>query len=193
MSSSLVDRVDQRLDDVVTVLRGRRVADVAANVASALGDHGLVWVLIGLLRGRTPGPRRTIAVRAIAFTGIVTPIVNSALKSSVGRVRPVRQVDDPRPVRLPRSTSFPSGHTLTAWCAATLLAEDDPIAPAYYLLAVSVSLSRVHLRLHHATDVLAAAALGVALGRLGRVLLPVTRLGQPRRGMATAPCALSRA
>ena len=73
-------------------------------------------------------------------------------------------------VRVPRTASFPSGHTMAAWCAATLLADGDPLAPLYYAIAVMVSLSRIHVRLHHATDVVAGTLIGIALGRTGRHL-----------------------
>lgn len=150
------------------------MADGLAYGASALGDHGLVWFLIGLARGREKG-RRAQARWAVGFSGAVTPVVNAGVKAVVGRGRPDRRAGDPRTVREPGTSSFPSGHALAAWCAATLLADDDPLAPAYYLVAAAVSLSRIHLRQHHATDVLAGAALGVGLGHLGRLVAPWRR------------------
>lgn len=189
MLSSAVESFDRFVDERFEPWRGRRVADAVAYAASALGDHGLVWFLAGVVRGRRAGPRRALAVRAVVFTGVLTPVVNAGLKSAVGRVRPDRQSGRSIPVRIPRTASFPSGHALAAWCAATLLAEDDPAAAAYYAAAAAVSASRVHLRLHHATDVVAGSVLGVGLGRLGRRLLApggavMGRLectGRPRR------------
>jgi undecaprenyl-diphosphatase len=171
----LLDRVeslDRSVDALVAPLRGRRLVDATAYAASALGDHGLVWFLAGVARGARPGPRRAVAIRAIVFTGAVAPVVNAALKSAVGRRRPPQESPRPIPVRIPRTASFPSGHALAAWCAATLLADDDPLAPAYYAMAGAISLSRVHVRLHHATDVVAGSVLGIVLGRLGRLLEP---------------------
>ncbi|MGH9017456.1 MAG: phosphatase PAP2 family protein [Acidimicrobiales bacterium] len=165
-----ISGVDGRLDAVLGRWRGRPVPDALAYAASALGDHGLVWFLIGLARARRPGRRRRVAVWALVFSGAVTPAVNTAVKTLVGRGRPDPRDDDPRQVRAARTTSFPSGHALAAWCAATVLADDDPGAPLYYLLAATVSASRIHLRQHHATDVLAGAALGLGLGRWGRRL-----------------------
>jgi undecaprenyl-diphosphatase len=104
---------------------------------------------------------------------IPPPVVNATLKSVVGRTRPQAESPHRLPVRIPRTASFPSGHTLAAWCAATLLAEDDPWAPAYYAIAGAVSFSRLHVRLHHATDVVAGSILGILLGRLGRRLVPI--------------------
>jgi len=193
MSGTVVDAFDDRVDSVVARWRGHPVADTVARGASALGDHGLVWFLIAVVRGRRPGRRRAVAAWAIVFSGAVTPVVNILAKGVVGRRRPEVRADDPRPARIPRSTSFPSGHALAAWCAATLLARDDPLAPAYYLVAGTVSASRVHLRQHHATDVLVGAALGMALGRAGRRLAPPWRSGSGGGGMGGAGKALARA
>jgi undecaprenyl-diphosphatase len=167
-----VDAFDRFVDGLVAPLRGRRVVDATAYAASALGDHGLVWFLAGVARAARPGPRRATAIRAVAFTGVIAPVVNAALKSAVGRRRPPQETPHPVPIRIPRTASFPSGHALAAWCAATLLAEDDPLAPAYYAMAGGISFSRVHVRLHHATDVVAGSVLGIVLGRLGRGLVP---------------------
>ena len=183
MSWPGVDAFDDRVDTMVGRWRGRPGADGLAFVASALGDHGLIWFLIAVVRGRRPGRGRAVAVWAVVFSGAVTPAVNAAVKAVVGRGRPDPREDDPPPVRVPRSTSFPSGHALAAWCAATLLADDDPLAGGYYLMAAAVSLSRVHLRQHHTTDVLAGAALGIVLGRVGRRMGPPGRHRSGRRGM----------
>jgi undecaprenyl-diphosphatase len=175
MSWPGVEKVDTRLDSFVAGWRGHPTVDALAYGASALGDHGLIWFLIGLARSRRPGRRRSLAVWAVSFTGVVAPVVNAGLKSAVGRGRPDPRPDDPPSIRTPRSASFPSGHTLAAWCAATLLADDDVLAPLYYAVAGTVSVSRVHLRHHHATDVLAGAAVGLGLGHLGRKLSPFRR------------------
>jgi undecaprenyl-diphosphatase len=167
-----VEAFDRSVDGLVAPLRGRRLVDATAYVASALGDRGLVWFLAGVARGVRPGPRRAAAIRAVAFTGVVAPVVNAALKSAVGRRRPPREAPHPIPIRVPRTASFPSGHALAAWCAATLLADDDPLAPGYYAMAGAISFSRVHVRLHHATDVVAGSVLGIVLGWLGRILVP---------------------
>ena len=171
--ASSFDWLDKRVDTAFAPLRGRPAPDAIASVASALGDHGLVWFLLALARARRPGRRRTVAMRALLFTGALTPMVNAGLKAAVGRVRPEDQPDRSLPVRIPRTTSFPSGHALAAWCAATLLDDDDPWSPAYYAMATIISVSRVHARLHHTTDVLAGSLLGILLGRLGRLLFPV--------------------
>jgi len=153
-------------------VRGRPLPDALSSIASALGDYGFVWLVFALVRARHDGRDRRLALRALLFTGAVVPVVNMALKTAVGRVRPSGHEPQPH-VRIPRTTSFPSGHALAAWCAATLLSEDDPLAPLYYGAAVAISASRVHVRLHHATDVVGGSLLGIVLGHLGRRVSPL--------------------
>ncbi len=77
------------------------------------------------------------------------------------------------PVRAPTSSSFPSGHTLAAFCAVTVMSHrgDRPGNALLFTSASLVGLSRLHLRAHHASDVLGGAAIGVALGLIGRRFL----------------------
>ena len=165
-------RFDAWVDGRAERFRGRGGIDSAARIASALGDHGLVWFLVLVARRRCPGRARRSALRAVVFTGAVVPVVNAAVKSGVGRPRPDEPDEHPG-LRRPRTSSFPSGHSLAAWCSATLLAEGDGAAPAWYALATAVSLSRVHVRHHHASDVVAGSLLGVGLGLVGRRLWPL--------------------
>ena len=75
-------------------------------------------------------------------------------------------------LRRPITSSFPSGHATAAFCAATLLSKGSRAAPLWYVLAAMVASTRVYVRLHHTSDIVAGAALGVVLGRALRPLLP---------------------
>ena len=63
-------------------------------------------------------------------------------------------------LRRPITISFPSGHATAAFCAATLLGG----GAGWYALAAAVAATRVYVRLHHASDVVAGAAFGLVLG-----------------------------
>ena len=151
--------------------------DGVAKVITGLGDHGLMWAATTVWRARHTGPERARAVRALAIAGVESSIVNAALKAAIGRTRPdrsdVRLAEVGVPVREPKTTSFPSGHTLAAFCAATVMSHrgDGAGNALLYTSAALVGLSRLHLRAHHASDVLGGAAIGTALGLLGRRLL----------------------
>ncbi len=84
------------------------------------------------------------------------------MKAAFNRVRPVDYADIVfrHGLRRPITSSFPSGHATAGFCAATLLGGGP-----WYVAAAAVAATRVYVRLHHASDVVAGAALGLALGR----------------------------
>lgn len=167
-------RFDDAVEAAVKPLRGNRVADRVFYTASELGDFGLLWVIYACLRALRGRPLdERAALRAIVATGIESVLVNVVLKSIFGRGRPVEQLEHPLPLRQPLSSSFPSGHSTAAFCAATLLSERDPAWPVYVLSAVLVASSRVYVRIHHASDVVAGVFVGLALGQIGRAIAPL--------------------
>ena len=175
--SDAVRIVDRRVDALFEPLRGNAALDATAKIISGLGDRGLVWAVATAWRARRPGARRARAVRALTVAGVASSTVNAALKAVIGRPRPdrsdLRLGDNIVPLREPRTSSFPSGHTLAAFCAATTLAErDDPAGNALLFTAAGlVGASRIHLRAHHASDVAGGAVIGTVLGLIGRAFV----------------------
>lgn len=173
----MVQAVDDRVDTWFEPYRGRPGLDGAAKVITGLGDHGFMWAAITAWRARRSGPERGRALRALAVAGLESRLVNSTVKRSVGRSRPDRTglgvTIGGIPVREPTSSSFPSGHTLAAFCAATVMCRPGDRSGNALLLAAAglVGLSRLHLRAHHASDVLGGAVIGTTLGLVGRRLL----------------------
>lgn len=167
---------DALADDLVARrLRGRRSADAVMYAASALGDHGVLWMLLaGAQAARhRDGEWKRPLLRTVIGLGVESAVVNGPVKWVFRRSRPVQEGPRPLYLRTPRSSSFPSGHASAAFFGAALLRDDDPIWPLYYAVAVVVATSRLHVRIHHASDVIAGAALGAALGELTRVLVPI--------------------
>ena len=106
-------------------------------------------------------------------TGIESVLVNAGLKSLFARRRPVSQIVHPFPFRQPLTSSFPSGHATAAFCAATLLSDQDELAPLYFVVATVVAASRVHTKIHHASDVAGGVVVGTVLGLIARRLAPL--------------------
>ena len=164
---------DQRVDKEFDRIRGHAGADRLFYGASAIGDHSLIWLMACAARALRSDKDRRYAARAAVGVGVESALVNGFIKSLFRRRRPVETGDRPLPLRIPRTSSFPSGHATSAFCAATLLSQDDPLAPVYFGAALVVAWSRVYVRIHHASDVLAGIAVGLALGGLGRRLVRI--------------------
>jgi undecaprenyl-diphosphatase len=164
------DAVDERVDQI----RGHRSLDRLMYGASEVGNWSLIWHLVGVGQALLPGRDPMTAVRVSTILGVESLLVNGPIKSLFSRHRPVWEDDRPRPhrVRTPMSSSFPSGHASSAFTAAVVLGQGDPLWPVYLAVAATVSSSRVYVKVHHASDVLAGAALGVGLGLLARRMWP---------------------
>jgi undecaprenyl-diphosphatase len=170
-----VARFDQVVEARIDKLRGHVVVDKVMYGASELGDWSLIWHIIGVSQALLPGRDPMSAVRLSTILGVESVLVNGGVKSLFRRGRPTWESDDPRPHKLrnPRSSSFPSGHASSAFTAAGVLAAGgDPLWPLYYGVAVVVASSRAYVRIHHPSDVVAGAALGVGLGALANRLWP---------------------
>ena len=97
-------------------------------------------------------------------------VVNFGVKPLGRRRRPDRaakEVPVARHVRMPSSTSFPSGHSAAAFAFATGVgALLPPAAIPLRGLAALVAYSRVHTGVHYPGDVVAGALIGTALAQL---------------------------
>ena len=170
-----VARFDSAAEAGLDRLRGHRTLDRTMYVASELGDWSLIWHLVGLSQALLPGRPPMSAVRLSVILGVESVLVNGGIKQLFRRTRPEWNREGPRPHRLrtPRTSSFPSGHASSAFTAAGVLsAGGDPLWPVYYGLAVVVASSRAYVKIHHASDVLAGAALGAALAAVANDLWP---------------------
>lgn len=177
-SIRLTDRLsgfDDAVDDHFEQrLRGVPTIDRFMYSVTELADFSLLWHLIGATRGLRSEAHAAEAVRLSVVLGVESTVVNGGLKSLFKRTRPVPEHPRPHHLRMPLTTSFPSGHASAAFCAATLLGGGrGPATRAGWLaLAGLVASSRVHVKIHHASDVMGGAVVGLALGRLARRLWP---------------------
>jgi undecaprenyl-diphosphatase len=171
-----VDEFDARVEQGVARFRGPRF-DYVFYTASFLGDHGLVWVLLAGLRYLTgiggDDVARFAAIRAVTAEIGQAALVNLGIKSLFRRKRPVVEFDRPYHLRVPRTTSFPSGHATAAFTAALLLADGTPWGWFLFPLAATIAFSRVYVRIHHMSDVLGGVIIGLLLGLAVKTIFPL--------------------
>jgi undecaprenyl-diphosphatase len=128
-------------------------------------SYSRLWLLIagGLAVGKGTRARRA-ASRGVAAIAIASAAANGPAKLLARRQRPFSRSRPPL-IPMPRSTSFPSGHSASAFAFATAASGELPrLAPALVPLAGAVAYSRVHTGVHYPSDVAAGAAIGVVCG-----------------------------
>jgi undecaprenyl-diphosphatase len=120
------------------------------------------------------GRRRDAALFAVAVLG--ANILDEGMKLVFHRTRPDAWFDYP----LPRTYSFPSGHSFVSFCfyfaLAEILIRDEWPRPrrlavwaAAALLTLAIGFSRAYLGVHYPTDVLAGYLAAVAWTTLIRI------------------------
>ncbi len=147
-----------------------------ATVVSFLGDNGLIWILLalGLLLFKKTRKIGVVVCLAIVLDVIV---VNGILKVLIDRPRPWVTGDFPqitrdyvqqRLISIPSDSSFPSGHTASAFAAATglVMATDKKRGYTVFavILAFMIAASRIYVCVHYPSDVFAGLIVGIILG-----------------------------
>ncbi len=132
---------------------------------SGLGEHGLIWLALGGT-GTVLDRRRARRWRRATVTVAGAYVISTSIKLAVGRQRPAVE-DLPQLMETPTGLSFPSSHSSSSFAAAQAFSALVP-AQLLYAVAVPMALSRLYLGVHYPSDIVAGAALGTVLGRLGR-------------------------
>jgi membrane-associated phospholipid phosphatase len=168
-----VRALDDVVDRWVERHRGRRLDPLFYGLSSA-ADHGLLWLALAALRAARTGDLE-VALRFGAALGAESALTNGPIKFAFRRIRPATVPSGPLPYGMhrPRTSAFPSGHATSGFTAATVLSTGSPAAPVFYGLAALVAASRVYTRMHHASDVVAGALLGLAMGAVAKRVIAV--------------------
>jgi undecaprenyl-diphosphatase len=145
--------------------------DEAMARLSRAADYSRLWLGSAACLASLGGERGRRAARfGLASVGVAAAVVNLALKPLGRRTRPARAAEEvplARHVRMPSSTSFPSGHSATAFAFVTAVGHVHPRAALPLRgLAALVAYSRVHTGVHFPGDVVAGALCGSALAEL---------------------------
>ena len=168
VDGSPIERFDDVVDELFDGLRGRPIVDRVMYSVTELADFSVLWHILGVAQGLTRADGFERALRTSAALGLESVLVNAGIKSLFRRVRPVPEFERPHYVRTPKTTSFPSGHASSAFVAAAVLSDGSRAKPLYYALATVVAASRIHVRIHHASDVVGGVVFGVGLGALAK-------------------------
>lgn len=139
--------------------------DALAIFFDTIGAHGELWIVLAVVlllfkRTRKTGVAVAVALLLHLFIG------DRLIKPLIARPRPCDLNTAFTPlVPRPSGWSFPSGHTSSAFAAASaLLFEKSRLAPYALVLAAFIGLTRLYLYVHFPTDVLAGVTTGLVFG-----------------------------
>jgi membrane-associated phospholipid phosphatase len=130
---------------------------------SLLGEYGAIWFALGGTMGLCGPAARREAWRHATGRVAAAYGLNTALKLAIRRRRPAGGHSQTM-----TDLSFPSAHAATSFAAARGFARAGAPAAAVYGLAGALALSRLRLGVHHPSDVLAGAVVGLVVAGGGR-------------------------
>ncbi len=132
-----------------------------------LGSGGILWIIIALALLFNKKYCTWGIVLAASLIGCLL-IGNLTLKPLVARIRPYDVAGfDQLLIGKLSDYSFPSGHTLASFAAATVLVVmDRKWGVVALIIATLISFSRLYLYVHFPTDVLAGFVIGVIISLL---------------------------
>jgi membrane-associated phospholipid phosphatase len=156
--------------------------DRALGRLSRAADHSKLWIAAAGLLAAGGGDRgRRAAASGLVSLGTTSAVVNIVLKPLGRRRRPDpagAAVPLTRQVPMPWSTSFPSGHSASAFAFASGVAAAFPAAGVPLRgLAALVAYSRLHTGVHYAGDVVVGSLVGGAIGPMASAAFERHRRG----------------
>ena len=171
---------DRRFHDRAVVGVPSGAVDRLLVAASRAADYSVLWLVLSAGLSVIVGPRgRRAALRGLLALVMTSAVVNGPIKWVVRRPRPAYRRR--AALRRLRSSSFPSGHSASAFAFATAVTCELPAAgPLVLPLAVLVAYSRAYLGVHYPSDVLFGAAIGATAGLAASSRLSTTTASGPR-------------
>jgi undecaprenyl-diphosphatase len=148
----------QRLDDsAIAAVQAARSPALERPMRAASDAGRPVVVLGGLLAvALLDGAQGVTTARLALLVLLPTNLIVEGLKRATDRTRPDGE-------HKPSNASFPSSHAANAFALAAVLARRwRRWAPAFFVVAGIVAISRVYLNRHYVSDVVVGAVIGVA-------------------------------
>ncbi|MFT5223145.1 MAG: membrane-associated phospholipid phosphatase [Glaciecola sp.] len=154
----IAQRIERSVADSIRGLR-RPSADPLIGIATDLGS---VYGIAGISLALAATGRRETAVE-VGLAGALAWGLAQGAKPLAKRPRPFESGETERLVAVPAGTSWPSGHAAVATAMGLAIgAQGGPMARGLgRALSGFVGLSRVYVGVHHPTDILAGASVGV--------------------------------
>jgi membrane-associated phospholipid phosphatase len=146
------------------------VIDRAMSRLSRAADYSRLSLgsatVLALAGGRDGRRAAASGLASVAVTAIAANLIAKPLGRRRRPDRVAQEVPVARQVPMPVSSSFPSGHSATAFAFATGVGHVSPVAAVpLRALAALVAYSRIHTGVHFAGDVVIGSLLGTALAQ----------------------------
>ena len=162
-----IDALDRRIILTLHLRQAKRIRPRATRMIGWLTHLGGIPLQISLILILFVIPQtRPMGIKLLIAQLFVTMLVQ-LVKHGIARTRPYEAIAGITPRQVERDSSFPSGHTASAFTAAMIIGCFYP-AIQFFLLIVAgfIGYSRIHIGVHYLTDVIAGSGIGIVVSAL---------------------------
>lgn len=134
---------------------------------TSIGNAGCIWIVIALIL-LLSNKYRKYGVMLLGSLLLCFLIGNLGMKPLIARERPYNFNEAiTLLIDAPTDYSFPSGHTMTSFAAATVLYYmNKKLGVAAYALASTIAFSRLYLYFHYPSDVTIGLIVGILISNI---------------------------
>lgn len=153
------------------------VLDVIVPFYTSLGEDGIIWIVVGVAL-LIPKKTRKCGVMVLAALLVMLIVNNIILKNLIARPRPCWSYPEMiQLVHMPKSYSFPSGHTVSAFAVAfTIFAQHKKLGIIALIMAAFMAFTRLYVFVHFPTDIyggiIVAAGIAYFVYRMEKLITP---------------------
>ena len=167
---NVISRIDYRAMVFVQSKMQKPFLDKVMPTISKLGNGGMIWIAISFSM-LFSAKYRTVGRLVLLALAIGVMLASIIIKPVVCRMRPCDVFERSVLIKRPTDYSFPSGHSLSSFAAATILFHYNIyFGIAALVLASLIAFSRLYLFVHYPSDIAAGILLGLSISVVARML-----------------------
>jgi len=164
--------IDKAIVDFVHFGLKNDILDYLIPKITYLGELGIVWIVISIILIVNKKYRK-IGITCILALLLSLLFTDLSIKQVIQRQRPIMRYPIENPlIAIPKSYSFPSGHTSSSFAAAWVLYRQiDKYKLTFLMLAALIAFSRMYLYVHYLSDVIGGILVGIISATLAIVII----------------------
>ncbi len=140
------------------------ILDVIVPFYTSLGEDGIIWITVGVIL-LIPKKTRKCGIMVLCALLVMLVVNNIVLKNLIARSRPCwtypEMVDL---VEIPKSYSFPSGHTVSAFAVSlVILSQHKKLGIVTVIMAALMAFTRLYVFVHFPTDIFGGMLVGASI------------------------------